>query len=157
MPTVFVYGSLMLHPEALATGRSACLEDHAVRFTVPGFPPLEPAFANLEPAPGERAWGVVAEWSESAWRRARRAERPYDVRTIAVRVGGDEPRAALAFFLVAAPLAREKVPSGRYARKLWRGAEHHGLPDDVVARYRALAERGSPWTRRLEDLLRRGG
>lgn len=156
MPTVFVYGALMTHPEALARGEAAFVRDHAVRFTLRGLPFFEPAFAALEPEQGARAWGVVCEWSERAWASALRRERPYVARSVTVETKRGAKLDALALFVARfRNTAGEAAPSARYAALLLRGAEHHGFPEDVVARYRSLVERGPAWTRRLATLLGR--
>jgi len=155
VPLAFVYGALMTHPHVLAHGEAGWVDDHDVRFVYRGLPLIEPAFAALEPAHGARAWGVITEWSDAQWRRVCRRERGYDVRAVIARSrarrGEDKP--CVAFFASSRMRGAERLPSARYARLLLRGAEHHALPAEVIARYRTLVERGARWSMRLADLL----
>lgn len=154
MPTLFVYGALMTHPYVLANGEAAYVDDHAVRFVVPGIPFLEPAMAALEPLPGARAWGVVADWTDEAWQRARSHEWGYDERPVnAITLHGNARTAAALF--MKRTLKNERMPSARYATLLLRGAEHHRFPDDVVARYRDLVKTGPGLTLAMRNLFRR--
>lgn len=146
MPLVFVYGAVMTHAHVLAHGEAAFAEDHAIRFVVGGVPWIEPAFAALEPAPGERAWGVVAAWPDAAWAKVRRRERPYEERRVCVTsgsgAGSSETREAIALFLTGRRRRDEGAPSARYASLLARGAERFGFPADVIDRYRRLEAEG---------------
>jgi hypothetical protein len=155
VPLAFVYGALMTHPHVLAHGEAGWVEDHDVRFVYRGVPLIEPSFAALEPATGEKAWGVIAEWSDEQWQRVCRRERGYDVRRVLARNKRGEERECVAFFASSLTRAAERPPSARYARLLLRGAEHHALPTEVVAKYRTLVERGARWSTRLADLLGR--
>lgn len=142
----------MTHAHVLAHGEAAFAEDHAIRFVVAGVPWLEPAFAALEPARGERAWGVVADWPDALWAKVRRRERPYEERRVRViTAGGDPTRAtreareaqdASALFLTGRRRSDEGTPSARYASLLARGAERFGFPAEVIERYRRLEAEG---------------
>ncbi len=149
MPLIFVYGAVMSHPHARACGEAAVAEDHAIRFVVAGVPWLEPAFAAIEPARGERAWGVVAEWPEALWSPVRRRERPYVERPVRVTTARGEAREAHALFLVGRRRREEGAPSARYASLLARGAAHFAFPAEVVARYRRLEAEGPQLTLQL--------
>lgn len=147
MPLIFVYGAVMSHAHVLAHGEAAFAEDHAIRFVVSGVPWLEPAFAAIEPARGERAWGVLAEWSEADWAKVLRRERPYverPLRVITTRSGG--AREARALFLVGRRRGGEGAPSARYASLLARGAERFEFPAEVIERYRRLEAEGPQLT-----------
>jgi hypothetical protein len=146
VPLIFVYGAVMTHAHALAHGEAGFAEDHAIRFVVAGVPWLEPAFAAIEPARGERAWGVLAEWPEAAWAKVRRRERPYVERPVRVITAGREAREASALFLVGRRRREEGAPSARYASLLARGAERFGFPAEVIARYRRLEADGPQLT-----------
>jgi hypothetical protein len=155
VPLAFVYGALMAHPHVLANGEVGWVDDHDVRFSYRGLPFIEPSFAALEPAHGAKAWGVITEWSDEQWRRVCRRERGYDVREVIARNRRGQERPCVAFFASKRFRSEERPPSARYARLLLRGAEHHALPAEVVARYRTLVERGARWSMRLADLLGR--
>ncbi len=139
MVHAFVFGALMVHPRALEAGQAAMVRDHAVRFLVRG-PRLEPSFASLADAPGEEAWGVLVPFHPLEWAVVRIREFGYRARPVTAVLGNSTEVSALALFILG-PLRRkvERAPSPRYARLLLRGALHHGLPEHVVARYRAFA------------------
>lgn len=157
MPSFFVYGALMLHPRALASGVAACVDEHAIRFVVRGLPLLEPAFAALEAEAGARAWGVIAEFSDVEWATVRRRERPYLERPVVARTLAGVQVAARALFPSRRPGRAEGAPSARYADLLLRGAERFALPAEIVERYRALRDGGPRATLALVDALARWG
>lgn len=153
MPNVFVYGALMTHPVALRSGVGASVADHAVRFLTLGLPFLEPAFALLVPAPGETAFGAIVPFDDATWRLERAAEATYTTAGVRATTLAGDPVEAIA--LVAGFRTRriERAPSARYASLLLAGAEHHGLPADVIARYQALRASGPSLTLRLARML----
>jgi hypothetical protein len=155
VPLAFVYGALMTHPHVLANGEAGWVDDHDVRFVYRGVPLIEPSFAALEPMHGAKAWGVITEWTDVQWQRVCRRERGYDVRDVIARNKRGEERPCAAFFVSKRVRAAERPPSARYARLLLRGAEHHALPAEVVARYQSLVEHGARWSMRFSDLLGR--
>lgn len=142
MPKVFVYGALMTHEVALREGRGAYVADHAVRFLTRGFPFIEPSFALLVPSPGDLAYGVIVPFDDATWRRERRAEATYATDTVTARALTGEAHEVLALVRGVLPFERERAPSARYASLLHAGASHHGLPDEVIARYAALRDSG---------------
>lgn len=155
MPTIFVYGAVMTHTHSLAHGEAAYVEDHAIRFVLSGIPILEPAFAAIEAASGERAWGVVADWPEQVWAPVRRRERPYVERPVRTITKSGVVREATALFLNRAPGGEEGAPSARYASLLLQGAQEFGFPDEVIARYRRALERGPQLTYGVAKLFGR--
>ncbi len=155
MPRVFVYGALMTHPRILERGERACVRDHAVRFTARGPRFLEPAFAALEPSPGEIAWGVAAALDEEGWRRMRKRELSYLEGCVMAETSREHVE-CIALFIRPRMRCPERSPSARYASLLPRGAEQHGLPHEVIERYKTLAETGSRFTLMLpRGILRR--
>lgn len=142
MPTVFVYGALMARPLVLDKGRLGVVRGFAARFVAPGLPLFEPRFLALVEAPGEQTPGVVFDIDDAAWARMSRHEFSYERRTVTAQVDGEELE-ALALVLSPDRAGPPGRPSARYARILVHGAEAHGLPDDLVAHYRSLAETGS--------------
>jgi hypothetical protein len=142
VPKVFVYGALMTHEVALREGTGAYVADHAVRFVTRGLPFLEPSFALLVPAPGELAYGVIVPFEDTTWRRERRAEAPYATGVVTARSLRGEVHEAVALVRGVAPYETERNPSARYASLLHAGAAHHGLPEEVVARYASLRDAG---------------
>lgn len=153
MPKVFAYGAIMDHAVADEHGRRAFVRDHAVTFTVRGMPLFEPRFAGLQPATGETAWGVLIEMDDAHWTRCLRAEVSYDVSTVSAVCDAGDFHDAYAFAVRDTWAAPEAPPSARYAERLWRGAERHGLPEHVVERYRELRDRGSQISRRFGPLI----
>jgi len=153
MPRVFVYGALMTHPYVLANGERASVPEHAVRFTARGAFVLEPAFAALEEAPGQTAWGVLTEFPPRLWQKIRKRELGY-LERIVVAHTNDSRIESIALFSRDSFRIAERSPSARYAGLLLRGARAHELPEEVIERYRALHEAGSRWTLRI-PLLRR--
>jgi hypothetical protein len=150
--TVFVYGALMDTKHARQNGRRAAVPDHAVKFVLRGLPLLEPRFLGLIEAPGEVAHGVVFDIEPEAWDSMTRHERGYVCRTVTARADDDDVEAT-AFLLAPGRASSEGVPSARYATRLLRGAELHGLPPDVVETYRTFARTGPRLTTWLRVLL----
>ncbi|MGZ3420941.1 MAG: hypothetical protein ACXWUG_23515 [Polyangiales bacterium] len=155
MPTIFVYGAVMTHTHSLAHGEAAYIEDHAVRFVVSGVPILEPAFAALEHSPGERAWGVVADWPDRVWAPVRMRETPYVERPVRTVTKSGAVREAIALFLKRARASSEQSPSARYASLLLQGAQKFEFPEDVIARYRRAVEQGPQLTYGIAKLFGR--
>ncbi|PRP90335.1 hypothetical protein ENSA5_65320 [Enhygromyxa salina] len=154
MPRVFVYGAQMAHPESVGAAWPARIADHAVRFVVRGVPLFEPAFAGLEPAPGETALGVIIDFSDETWAKLVRFERGYEVVELDAELLDPDHAAEIhsrgatvtCFAFRLDPRQRTATPrrpSARYARKLAAGARAHGLPPELIARYeRAVSEGG---------------
>ncbi|MFV8754452.1 hypothetical protein ACNOYE_28220 [Nannocystaceae bacterium ST9] len=154
MPKLFVYGAQMIHPESLGvTSWPARVRGHTVEFMARGIPVFEPAFAELEPVadPHAAAYGVVVEFSDSAWAELVRHESGYAVVEVeaelldpsrATELGASSLRCHAFRLLERERLATPGRPSARYARKLVAGARAHGLPPDVIARYEQAAAQG---------------
>jgi hypothetical protein len=155
VPTIFVYGAVMTHTHSLAHGEAAYVEDHAIRFVLSGIPVLEPAFAAIQVAAGERAWGVVADWPEHVWAPVRRRERPYVEAPVRAITKSGAVREALALFLERAPDRGERAPSARYASLLLQGAQKFEFPAEVIARYRRAVEEGPQLTYAIAKLFGR--
>lgn len=141
VPTVFVYGALMEAPHALQNGRRALVRDYDAGFVVVGIPGFEPRFLGLHERPGATAHGVVFDIDEAEWVAMSRHESTYERRVVQAECGG-ESVPALALITPAELVGSPGVPSARYARKLVRGAEAHGLPPELLERYRHLAATG---------------
>lgn len=154
MPTVFVYGALMVDHFVLEHGRAAQADGFEVAFVMDGIPVVEPRFAGLIEAEGGVAHGVVCDLDDATWKRISAHEAGYRRDTIDVDTERGRERALA---LVATSRYRVEVgpPSRRYARMLAKGADAHGLPAEVCDRYRALAETGPrastffPWLPKL--------
>lgn len=139
MVHAFVFGALMVHRRALEQGEAASVRDHAVRFVVGGVR-REPSFASLVEAPGEEAWGVVVPFTPLDWLVVRVKEFGYRTRPVVARTRAGREIPCRALFVFPFLRVEERPPSARYARLLLRGAEHHGLPEHVVERYRRFAQ-----------------
>ena len=160
---VFVYGALLCHPRTRADGVIASVAGHRVAFTVRGITRFEPAFASLDPASGERAWGALVAYTRAEWAAIRRDELSYRVVAVEVVTAKGHTVPAQAFSVFDTHRAAECCPSARYAGLLRQGAQGLGLPPQVVARYAALERSGSrlsayalPWLKPvLMPLVRR--
>lgn len=138
----FAYGGNM-NPGVLSERRkivplesvAACLQDYRLAFNTRGFPWIEPAFANVEYAPGECVHGVLHrltaeqfarldryEWGGVAYRHLELDAEAYDGRRIRARVYS------------ARYVSREKVPSCRYLTLIREGARLSGLDREYVRR-----------------------
>jgi hypothetical protein len=143
----FAYGS-NLHPKrvreradvALNRCERAVLRDWRLAFNLAtGMQWVEPAMANIVPAPGEEVHGVAIQMSDEELARLTRSEggtRFY--RSVSVEVDTyDGERIAATVFVAREDIVRDEVaPSLRYLTLLREGARHHGLEED----YRAFLE-----------------
>jgi len=154
MPALFTYGAQMIHPVALERGRRGALHGWDVRFTALGLPVLEPAFANVEPASGGVAWGVLVPFDDATYARVVEGEYPYRVQAVEVDVDGQIVAASVLVAVEACRLSASRRPSRRYLEKLVAGATHHGLPEPVVERYRREREAASAVTARIPGATR---
>ncbi len=152
MPRVFAYGALMAQPHVLERGRAAAAIGYRTRFSAGGLRWLEPRFLALEDAEGEHAHGVVFDIDDDEWERMARHEYTYAPTEIRVLVDG-QPMPAVALVLRPQDRRPELAPSARYAGLLRKGAAHHGLPAEVVARYAELERTGSRVTSHLAAVV----
>lgn len=139
-------------PAIRAAGTPGWVEDHATRFTARGFTWLEPRFLALEPAPGERAHGLLAELPEARWRALSAHEHGYRAVELEVHTASG-PHRASAWMLESAERVTARPPSARYAQRLVAGAQAGGLPDHVVERYRLAGSQGSRCTLHLRPVV----
>lgn len=132
----FAYGSNM-SPQYLGHIRgvevpwsaAATLEDYRVEFGLPGIGRLEPAFANLRPAPGGSAMGVVHQLSEEGIRMIAGSEgEAYGWKTVTVMTSDGQHLAAQTLVAVPDNPATEK-PSRRYLQIMHDAARLHGFPE----------------------------
>lgn len=109
------------------------LDDYRLVFNTRGFPWIEPAFANVQHAPGSRVHGVLHrltgeqfarldryEWGGVAYRHLEVDVAAYDGRRIRARVYS------------ARYVSREKSPSCRYLALIREGARLSGLDEEYV-------------------------
>jgi hypothetical protein len=99
-------------------------------FNMPGFSPLEPAFASIVPAEGEECHGAVFELTPADWTRLCLSEgvpMGYRVRQVAVELysGNTVQAYTLSPALLRAPM--DLPPSARYLGLLRKGAREMGL------------------------------
>jgi hypothetical protein len=137
----FAYGGNM-NPRVLSERRKisplesvgGCLKDYRLAFNTRGFPWIEPAFANVEHAPGAFVHGVLHrltaeqfarldryEWGGVAYRHLELDVEAYDGRVIRARVYS------------ARYVSREKSPSCRYLALIREGARLSGLDESYVS------------------------
>lgn len=119
------------------TGEPAVLFDHRLAFTEPGLIRwVEPAFANIEPAPGRKVHGVLWQISDGDFARLLTTESPnyeaIEVTVQAARAGTVQARA-----LRSRRRQVETAPSRRYLDLLLLGAREHGLPASYIAELEA--------------------
>jgi len=109
--------------------------------------------ASVQPAHGSSVWGVVYEVSDpelevldghEGFRGPGDQHNVYDRESVLVELtradDGSFPRRVLAMIYVARP-SNPSPPSARYLETILRGARHHRLPDDYVARLAATPVR----------------
>ncbi|MCO4772689.1 MAG: gamma-glutamylcyclotransferase [Deltaproteobacteria bacterium] len=142
----------MATPHAKKHGRYAVVDGYAADLVLRGIPFFEPRFMGLIEAPGERAHGVVFAIEDDAWAEMSRHEVGYRREMVTAWVGG-EPVEALALLMNPGDAVPRGPCSRRYACKLLAGAEHHGLPQAVVAEFRRQVETGPRLSGYLIPLL----
>lgn len=144
MPFNFAYGSNM-HPDRLR-GRADCRPSHAVPATLcdwrlafnlaTGIALVEPAMANIVPAPGQKVHGVALELTTDELERLVESEggdRFYRVRPVTVETYDGQATEAVAFVARDDFVRNEVAPSKRYLDLLRAGARHHGLDEAYCA------------------------
>jgi len=135
-------------PLESAAGR---LEGYRLAFTARGFPLVEPAFANIEPAPGSAVHGVLLRLSASQFRRLDLFEgRGLAYRHLELAVVAYDGRRVRARVYSAVRTTAETAPSCRYLNLLREGARHHRLHPDCL---RMLDEHPCTTRFRLPDAL----
>ena len=113
----------------------ARLDGYRLVFTEPGIPLVEPAFASIEPAPGDHVHGVLHHLPDGAADSIDRFEgRTYD--RIEVVVDTVESGRVGAWAYRSRRTVRCRRPSRRYLQLLIAGACEHGLPEEHIARLR---------------------
>jgi hypothetical protein len=127
----FAYGSNMHLPRLLERAPSArrvalgeaC--DH--RFAWNKLGRDGSAKANLVPAPGESAWGVVFAIAAADWQLLDGFEPDYERRSVQVRANGET---ILCETYVSEHLVEGEVPRPWYRELVLRGARENGLPPE---------------------------
>lgn len=111
----------------------AVLADYRLSFSEPGvIPGVEPAFANIEAAPGRKVFGVLYRMPERHLARLDRAESEnYRRRTLQVVGAETGPVQALAY--QSRRVVCGALPSRRYLGLLLEGAAEHRLPMEYQA------------------------
>jgi hypothetical protein len=120
-------GRRQLSPVSAAPG---LVRDHRLAFNVPGFSPMEPAFASIARAPGDECHGGVYELSVSDWLRLCASEGvPFGYRVCGVDVELYDGSTVPAWTLEAGlPSAfGDLPPSERYLQLIRDGAQELGL------------------------------
>jgi len=109
------------------------IEGYRLSFTLRGFPWLEPAFANIEPAPGEFIHGVLHRLTQNQFRRLDRFEgRGFAYRHLELDACAYDGRKIRARIYSAIIVSAEKKPSCRYLNILREGARYHQLNPEYV-------------------------
>jgi hypothetical protein len=98
--------------------------------------------ANLVPAPGETAWGVIWSIPGEAWASLDRFEPGYTRAPCRVRDASGHWHAAQTY-LFAQP-GPEQLPFATYLAYLCEGAREHDLPADYIRGLRARPSRPDP-------------
>lgn len=116
-----------------AEGERAELRDHRLAFTEPGLVGgIEPAFANIEPAPGRSVHGVLWKIPDEEFKRLLTTESP-NYEPVEVEVQAHESGTVKAMALRSRKLQPDTPPSRRYLGLLLAGAREHGLPAEYIA------------------------
>ena len=143
MPFNFAFGANMdtrcltdrrgIRPKS---SKPAVLHDYVLTFDYPGMPFVEPAFANVQPAPGKQVHGVLIDLSDDDWATLERLEggvgtsrvdQTYALETVRVQTYDGLVVAESKDARAEEPSA---YPSARYAFLLARGARNSGLSDE---------------------------
>ncbi len=136
----FAYGGNM-NPRVLSERReisplesvAGCLQDYRLVFNTRGFPWIEPAFANVEAAPGCRVHGVLHRLTKEQFARLDRYEwGGVAYRHLETDVTAYDGRRIRATVYSARYVSREKPPSCRYLSLIREGARVSGLDEDYV-------------------------
>ncbi len=136
----FAYGGNM-NPGVLSERRKISplesvpgrLEDYRLAFNTRGFPWIEPAFANVEHAPGACVHGVLHRLTEEQFARLDRYEwGGVAYRHLELDVTAYDGRRIRARVYSARYVSRDKNPSCRYLTLIREGARLSGLDQDYV-------------------------
>lgn len=136
----FAYGG-NINPRVLSERRkieplesvAGCLEDYRLAFNTRGFLWIEPAFANVEHAPGACVHGVLHRLTEEQFARLDRYEwGGVAYRHLELDVAAYDGRRIRARVYSARYVSREKSPSCRYLTLIREGARISGLDEDYV-------------------------
>lgn len=121
----------------------AKLPDYRLAFLEKGFPFFEPAFASIEPAPGDTVHGVLLQLEQRGFAFIDSTESPgYRLLEVDV-IGRDSGRVCAATYASRRPV-QGLVPSRRYLELICEGARENGLPGDYVRRLEAEPSRYVP-------------
>lgn len=130
----------------------ATLPDYRLVFQERGVPIVEPAFASIEPASGDRVHGVLLQLERAAFARIDSTEGP-GYRLLDVEVIGRSSGRVRATAYTSSRPVRGLLPSRRYLELLCEGARENGLPDDYVRRLEAEPCRHVPGAAPVITLL----
>lgn len=130
----------------------ARLDDYRLVFNEGGIPYVEPAFANIEPAPGARVWGVLYDLPCGDLELLSRDE-SQNYRCVEVAVHGACSGEVVAQAYQSARVREGRLPSRRYLGLLIEGAREHGLPDEYVQELAGQASYYHPVWSRVGDVL----
>jgi cation transport regulator ChaC len=119
--------------------RVAALDHFELRFDLP-VGPGERAVANVGPRPGEVVWGAAYRLAAAAADRLDRTEGVHRgfYQRLPVELRAFDGGSLSAFTYASTRGVAGRKPSRRYLGLILAGARLHGLPDDWVARLRAL-------------------
>lgn len=115
----------------------ATLRDHRLAFVHPGIPLLEPAFASVLSAPGERVHGVLHLLRPGDMQVLDRHESSGYDRTVREVHAGEHGTFSAALYVTRHPRLGLR-PSRRYRDLLIRGAREHELPDAWIRELEAV-------------------
>lgn len=109
----------------------ATLQGHELRFSHPGPPLIEPAFASVDPCPEARVYGVLYQISEAELRWLDRLEGRYQKKLLEV-TGDRTGKVSARVYQTPTPVAGKR-PSVRYLRLLLDGAKENKLPAEYIS------------------------
>ncbi len=116
---------------------AATLRDHRLAFVHPGIPLIEPAFASVLRAPGERVHGVLHLLRPGDMQVLDSHESSGYDRTVREVDAGDRRAFDAALYITRRPRLGLR-PSRRYRDLLIRGAREHQLPEAWIRELEAI-------------------
>jgi gamma-glutamylcyclotransferase len=139
------------------TTEAGLVRDQRLAFNVPGFGPMEPAFASIAPSPGDECHGAVFELGLGDWLRLCLTEgvpTAYRVRKVDVELyGGGRVSAYTLAGGLPLPARMDLPPSPRYLTLIREGARELSLTSAWQERLAAVptAPFGTEPERQVED------
>jgi len=125
------------------------LKDFKLVFNYPGYPLVEPAFANLKPSKGSEVHGVAFAMSKASMERMDSIE-PEEYTKKKVTLQAYDGRELNGFVYYFDKSSEEKPPSERYMSIIVTGARNAGLKEDYLTWLQSLETYKVPeWVKKV--------